>query len=461
MTLRHAGMLPRATALGLAGLAALPGVSAADTLRDEIEQLRASLREEIAALKAKERQLDQQVLRLDQKSQLLDRQLQSLRAAGVGRPAGTAPPADSPARRRPNRREPPVTLAQQVPAEPSPEPARPTDQAAPIAGPSAREQQAQRALEVATPVSSSGGILTPKGQVVIAPSLGYDYTAQNQLGVNGFQIIPGIIFGNFYVNRVEQYVTTGAVTARVGVTNRFELNVRVPYLYNLTTTTSTIGQGPNSRQFSVNATNAAIGDIQAGASYQINAGLEDWPIFIGNVALKSTTGVSPYEVPIFLQTDPGQTERAGLPRKTSTGTGFYSVSPSLTMIYPSAPGTLFANLSYVNTIGARVSIRDRTGGPSTTTNLTPGQAVGLTAGVGFALNERTSLSLSYQQQYVFESLQNGRSIPGSAYSFGSFNFGIGYELSERTRLNANVAIGVGPNTPAARLLIEVPYRFSL
>jgi hypothetical protein len=56
-------------------------------------------------------------------------------------------------------------------------------------------------VETAPTLSTIGGVLTPKGQIVIDPSIEYDYWAQNQLGVNGFQIIPGITFGNIFVTR--------------------------------------------------------------------------------------------------------------------------------------------------------------------------------------------------------------------------------------------------------------------
>lgn len=489
-------VLARAAAVSVAvGLVASPGTSAADQLRDEIEQLRITLRNEIATLRQREQQLNLEVLRLDQKSQLLDRQLRALRAAGVGRPAAAAsastegeppsspaPPvrnraASSPARTGPQA---PIVVAQQ---QPDPAAAAHQDssggstgsgaatvaaptrqgegQTAPITGPRREEEQARRTLETSAALSTTGGVLTPKGQVQISPTFGYDYTSQNQLGVNGFQIIPGITFGNVFVNRVEQNVGTFGATVRVGITDRLELNVRVPYVLNETNTTSLIPIGANAQQLSTTAFNYNIGDIQFGASYQINAGLDGWPIFIANAAFKTVTGTSPYEVPIYTVNDTNGQFLRGIARKSPTGTGFYSITPSLTVIYPTAPGTLFANLLYTNNLGRRVSVRSTDGGPPTAIDLTPGEAVGLTVGIGFALNDRASLTLSYQQQHVFSSLQNGQTIRGSSYSFGSFNFGIGYELSERLRVNANVGIGVGPNTPAARLLIEFPYRFSL
>lgn len=471
---RRAGLVMRAAIAGGACLAPIAASAQVDSLRDEIEQMRVTLRGEMAALRQREQQLDAEVLRLDQRNQLLDRQLQTLRAAGPGQPAASARTDEELSARRRRR---PVRRAIQEPAlaaQPSESPAaavpvegavgapgQPAGQAAPITGPAPGKQAARRTLETALTLSTTGGVLTPRGQVQVDPQFGYDYTSQNQLGVNGFQIIPGITFGNIFVNRVEQNVATAGVTLRVGITDRLELNTRIPYVFNASSTTSLIPEGTNAQQLSTSAFNSNIGDIQVGASYQVNSGQNGWPIFIGNLLFKTVTGTSPYEVPIFTDNDPNGQFLRGIAKKSPTGTGFYSISPSLTVIYPTAPGTLFANVLYTNNLSSRVSLQNTSGGAPTPLDLTPGQSVGLTLGIGFALNDRASLSLSYQQQYVFTSMQDGQSIRGSAYGFGSFNFGIGYQLSERLRVNANVGIGVGPNTPAARILVEFPYFFSL
>ena len=139
--------------------------------------------------------------------------------------------------------------------------------------------------------------MTPKGQIVIDPSIEYDYWAQNQLGVNGFQIIPGIFFGNVFATRFEQNITTAAVTLRGGVTDRLELNAKIPFVYNTGSTTSLIPVGPNAQILSVGANGAGIGDVQGGASYQFNSGENGWPIFVGNFLFKTVTGTSPFHWP--------------------------------------------------------------------------------------------------------------------------------------------------------------------
>jgi hypothetical protein len=296
---------------------------------------------------------------------------------------------------------------------------------------------------------------------VIDPSIEYDYWSQNQLGVNGFQIIPGITFGNIFATRFEQNITTAAVTIRGGVTDRLELNAKIPYVYNAGSTSSLIPLGSSAQLLSVSANGADLGDIQFGASYQFNSGETGWPIFVGNFLFKTVTGISPFEVPIITVNDPNGQFLAGTPQKLATGTGFYALMPSVTVLLPTAPGVLFANLQLQHNFARTQPIQDRAGGPATPVNLQPGESPAITFGIGFALNDRAALTLSYQQTHVFTAYADGRPITGSPYSYGTFNFGLGYQISQSTRLNFSVGIGAGPNTPAAKVLLELPYRFSL
>jgi hypothetical protein len=467
---------------GGASLIALPGTALADSSTDDLNQLRATIQKEIAALKKQEDKLHQQFLELDRKSQLLDRknqlldrQLSILRATGLGT-ASAAPPAAAassfaaPASGLEVAQTPaPATSAPVTAPEAggggAPAPSPPAgSESAPIAGPSAAQQQARQVVETAPSLSNAGGVLTPKGQFVIDPSIEYDYWSQNQLGVNGFQIIPGITFGNIFANRIEQNITTAAVTARYGITDRLEINVKVPYVYNTGSTNSLIEVGATPTLLTLGATGMGIGDIQFGASYQFNSGENGWPIFVGNLLFKTATGISPFDVPIVTVNDPNRNLGEfleGQPTKLATGTGFYAAEPSLTVLMPTAPGVLFANLQDIHNIGQTVGIQSVTGGPPTPVLLQPGENPAVTFGIGFALNDRAALTLSYQQSHVFTAFENHQAINGSPYSFGTFNFGLGYQISQSTRLNLSVGIGAGQNAPVAKVLLELPYKFSL
>ena len=474
-------MMAPALLFGGVSLVAMSSGAVADpSSTDDLDQLRATIQKEITTLKKQEQTLHQQVLELDRKSQLLDRknqlldqQLRSIRATGLG-PVSAVPtaaatqPVPAPAASAVEVAQTPAPAAAPAPAASAP--AAPAaspggggggGESAPIAGPSAAQQQARQVVETSPNLSASGGVLTPKGQFVIDPSIEYDYWSQNQLGVNGFQIIPGITFGNIFANRVEQNITTAAVTGRYGITDRLEVNVKVPFVYNSGSTTSLIPVGTTAELLTLNATGSGIGDIQVGTSYQFNSGENGWPILIGNMLYKTATGVSPFQVPIVTVNDPNGQFLEGQPKQLATGTGFNAVEPSLTILMPTAPGVLFANIQDVHNFGRTVDIQSVAGGPATPAKLQPGENPAITFGIGFALNDRAAMTFSYQQEHVFTAFANNQAIQGSPYSFGTFNFGLGYQISQSTRLNLSVGIGAGPNAPVAKVLLELPYKFSL
>jgi hypothetical protein len=473
--------------LGGTSLIALPFAARADSATDDLNQLRATVQKELATLKKQEAELHRQVLDLDRKSRildlknrLLDKQLRELRATGIqtvspvpSDVAASAPTTSDSGIESGSGVEVAQTPSQTSTSTSSPSPAaaqgggntaptQPTGgESAPIAGPSAAQQQAKQVVETAPALSNTGGVLTPKGQFILDPSIEYDYFSQNELGVNGFQIIPGITFGNIFANRVEQNITTAALTARYGITDRLEVNVKVPYVYSTGNTISLIPEGTSAQLLDVGATGTGIGDIQFGTSYQFNTGENGWPIFIGNLLFKTATGISPFQVPIVTVNDTNGEFLEGQPTKLPTGTGFYAAEPSLTMLVPTAPGVLFANLQDIHNFGRTVNIQNVEGGAGIPAFLQPGENPAITFGIGFALNDRAALTFSYQQEHVFTAYENHQAIAGSPYSFGTFNFGLGYQINQSTRVNLSVGIGAGQNAPVAKVLLEVPYRFSL
>ncbi|HQT46958.1 MAG TPA: hypothetical protein PLY97_07025, partial [Acidocella sp.] len=175
---------------------------------------------------------------------------------------------------------------------------------------------------------------------------------------------------------------------------------------------------------------------------------------------KTATGVSPYQVPVYTVNDPNGQFLEGVAKRLPTGTGFYALEPSLTIFYPTAPGVLFANLQYVENFSRSFNVPNPTGGAPVHENLSPGSAAAVTFGLGFALNDKASMTFSYQEEHVFGSSANGQSLAGSSYDFGTFNFGLGYTVSPTTSINLGVGIGAGPNAPVAKILVEVPIRFN-
>jgi hypothetical protein len=443
---RNFRRMPLSLLLGTACIVAMPGLSQASPSLDDLEKLQAQILKQEAKLKTQQALLHDESVQLNSQSALLDSELRTLRATGTG------PGTGSTAQAQPEAAAP----VQAAPVQAAPPP---DQEAAPVTGPSPKKRASRRILLTAPTLASTGGVLTPRHQLIVDPSLEYDYSSQNQLDLSGFTILPGITFGNIFIARVRENVLTASLGLRYGLTNRIEVNAKLPYVYEYG---STITQpvGPNAQVLSPSAHNFSLGDAQLGASYQINSGNAGWPIFVGNFIFKSTTGVGPFSVPVYTVNDTNGQYLQGISKKLPTGSGFYSAEPSLTILYPTAPGVLFANLLYIKNLASTVDVQSLGGGPATPTKLSPGDAVAATFGMGFALNDQTSLTLSYQQEHVFGAFANGKPIKGSDYDFGSFNFGVGYEVSKRVSLNFGVAIGEGPNTPVAKLLFDIPIRFN-
>ncbi|WP_137127770.1 outer membrane protein [Roseomonas sp. HF4] len=407
-----------------------------------------------AALERQQQQLREQSDRLARQERLIQaqsREIETLRGA-VGAP---------PSRRTAAAQRAPAAAPVVVPAPAGTQPAeapRGPSTAAEAAQVARREEQ--RVLGTDPTLARVGGVLTPRGALSVEPTLEYLYGENIQATVNGFSIVPGITFGSVDIRRSTRRAATAAVTLRYGVTDRFEINTRIPYVFR----NDTIETGPSditAQPIVIDPSGDGLGDIEFGASYQINAGLADWPIFIANLRVKSDTGRSPFEVPIYTVNDIQGGFLRGLERELPTGTGFWSVEPGITVAWASDPAVFFGGLRYIWNIARDVDVQDPAGGPSRRLNLDPGDGIGLNFGVGFALNERTSISLGYEHIFVFRSSQEGQSIAGSSTDIGTFNFGLSYRASEAVSVNLGVGIGVTEGAPDARLILRVPVRFNL
>lgn len=347
-------------------------------------------------------------------------------------------------------------------AQPAPSGQAPAAQSASTAAEAAAAQQQEQQRVIATDptLARVGGVLTPRGMFSLEPSYEYFYAQNTQAIVNGFTIVPGITFGTVDIRQSTQRGNLGAVTMRYGVTDRMEVNIRVPWL-SQSDTIQTAPADTNAQPITIGPTGSGLGDIEFGTSYQINEGLNDWPVFIANLRVKSDSGRSPFDVPIYTINDPQGGFTRGLPKELPTGTGFWAIDPGVTVAWASDPAVFFGSLRYIWNIARDVDIQDSTGGAPARTNLDPGDGVGINFGVGFSLNEKSSISISYEHVRISASRAEGRKISGSDFDTGTFNFGLSYRVSDRMSVNLGVGIGVTDQTPDTRIILRVPIRFSL
>jgi len=289
-------------------------------------------------------------------------------------------------------------------------------------------------------IVEQGGVLLKKGALVIEPSAEFSLVETNSAEVSGFTVLPAILIGNFNISEVTRETLTAALTARVGITNRLEFEVRVPYIYrNDRVTARPVGTGSSADETS-NFNGDGIGDIEFAAHYQINDGSGGLPFFVGNLRAKSDTGESPFDV---------DTDATGNPTELPTGTGFWSLQPSITMILPTDPAVIFGNINYTWNIERNI---DGFG------DIDPGDSFGGSLGVGFALNEKVSLSMAYDHTYLLETKQGGNTLSNPLH-IGRALLGGSYRLSPDTSLNLNIGIGVTELAPDIQTQLRVPITF--
>jgi len=359
--------------------------------------------------------------------------------------------------------------AQSQPQPPLPPPGtgtQPAASAAPAAGPSRAVGQAPardlRPPEVA-PLFEAPGVLTARGRTVLEPSFQFGYSSSNRVALVGYTIIPALLIGLIDVREVKRNTFTAALAARHGLTNRTEVEVRVPYVYRSDSTVSRELFTGSAVERVFDTSGRAVGDVEMSLRHQLNDGGVDKPYYVAGLRVKTRTGRDPFEV-VTDCTRRCVGENAtgtGLPLDLPTGSGFYGVQPSVTWLFPSDPAIFFGSVSYLHNVKrSDVSRRVLNGETEPLGEVKPGAVIGFNFGIGLALNEKASLSLGYDHSSMGRTKQNGMTVPGSVRTqLGTLLMGFSYRLSDRRTVNVTVGAGLTRDTPDVSLSVRVPLSF--
>jgi hypothetical protein len=314
------------------------------------------------------------------------------------------------------------------------------------------------------------GVLTPPGKFVLEPSVQFGYSSTERVALVGYTVIPAILIGLIDVRQVKTTTSTAILAARYGLTNRLELEARVPYVHiNSDTVSREIFTG-SAQDKVFNATGKGLGDVEATARYQINQGGIDKPFYVGWLRYKSRTGKDPFEVVTDCVTRcVANATGTGLPLELPTGSGFEALQAGLTWLFASDPVVFFGSLSYLhnferNNVQRTVLTGAPEPNPQTTTepigNLKAGDIVGFNLGMGLALNEKAAISIGYDHSLIGRTESNGEPLPGSVrVQLGTLLLGGSYRFNERMSLNVSLGVGVTRDTPDTTLMVRVPISF--
>ena len=323
-------------------------------------------------------------------------------------------------------------------------------------------KQDGRPPEIAPPFEQPG-ILTQKGKYVFEPSLQFGYSSSNRVALVGYTVIPALLIGLIDVREVKRNTFTGALAARTGITNLLEVEVKVPYVYRSDATVSRELFTGTAVERVFNTSGMGIGDVELAARYQLNQGAPDKAYYIAGLRVKSRTGTDPFNVVTDCTTRcvGENVTGTGLPLKLPTGSGFYSIQPTLTWLFPSDPAIFFGTLSYLHNMKRKnVSRRVLNGESENIGDLAPGDVFGFNFGIGLALNDKASVSLGYDHSSIGRMKQNGANVPGSVRTqLGTLLVAYSYRLSDKRSLNVSVGAGVTRDTPDVSLSLRIPTTF--
>ena len=309
-------------------------------------------------------------------------------------------------------------------------------------------------LDVAT-VFNQPSIMTPKGTFILDPSLQYSYSSSDRVSIIGFSVLNAVLIGQIDVRSVNRSSWIATLGGRYGLTNRLEIEARVPYVYRTDdTVTRSIGGVATDQLFSSDGN--GLGDIELAARYQLNAPRDDGAFYVAGLRLKTRTGKDQYEV--------DYDSNFNLPKELPTGSGFYSLQPSLSAVLPADPVVFFGGINYVWNIKRDVNAVRYTNGSVISFQdigeVDPGDSVGLNFGMGLALNERSSFSLSYEHTWIDKTTFDGQVANDAlAVQLATLQAGFSYRLNKRTNLNLSIGAGLTDDTPDTTLTLRVPIRF--
>jgi hypothetical protein len=400
----------------------------------EVSQLRQLVLQQQSRLDNQEREL------LRQRQQLAN-QAEAMRTAGLGAvpplPSATPP---MPAQANGGQQN-ASAMAQNQQSAPQaarpqliPPPSAPTQTASAEADRPRSQRQADQLL------LDAGGVLLPRWHWQIEPSLDWTHISSDRVNISGYTVFNSIVIGTIRVDDVTRDIGSFAVSGRVGLPRRTQLDLRVPYQYRVDRETLGVGTADLRDQYTEGG---HLGDVEATASWQPFVAKGIIPATILRLRARFPTGESAFEIPRIPTGAGGQTKLIRPP----SGSGHYVLEPGFTAVWRSDPLVLF--------IGAARSFPIERDFP-VFGKIEPGPVTSFFAGLNLAVNERSSLNISFSNQLTASTRQNGLKLIGTPSNDARLGIGGSFGITETQSVSVTLQMGLTDQSPAYALSIGVP-----
>ena len=291
--------------------------------------------------------------------------------------------------------------------------------------------------------------------------VGYSHFSNARINLDGFLALDTIFLGTISIDKATSDIFTLDPTISLGLSDNLVIDANIPYLYRISNFQSGGAGGSASGLVEETVHGRGLGDINVGASYRLMKESAGRPDLVINARVKFPTGRDPYGIE-FVDVSNSQ-GNLQVPRQLSTGTGVYSASVGLSALKTLDPMIVFGSMNYYHNFQRSFGDVDEAPG-NQSGDVNVGDAIQFGAGMAYALNDKSSISMSYSQRIVQHSRirRNGEAwqrIVGSQGNVALVNLGGTFSLADNLSLVTTVGIGLTDDSPDMLVSVRVPYRF--
>jgi hypothetical protein len=296
--------------------------------------------------------------------------------------------------------------------------------------------------------------------LTVTPSFTYSYGDNRFFTLNGFMALGAIFLGNIDVARQQNTVFSPSVNLTYGANKRLQYDLTVPFSVRTATYVSAGTQNSSNQQSDKSVSGAGLGDVNAGLYYALPQKRIGGPSVILNAHFTAPTGRAPYGVKIVQ--DRNGNDSLSYATSLPTGGGVWGLSAGATVIQQTDPAILFAGLNYYYNFPSGfkdISPQDGTTQPGW---VQPGDALSVTLGTAFALNDKMSTSFSVQDTLVRSTRVRPvggawTTIAGSSLNAALFNIGATFAVNQHTSYQTMLGIGITHDAPNFQFTVRVPH----
>jgi hypothetical protein len=293
-------------------------------------------------------------------------------------------------------------------------------------------------------------------------SFGYSHFGDARINLDGFLALDAIFLGTISIDEVDADIFTSDLTVRYGVSDRFFIDASIPFLYRASNFRSGGAGGAANAPVETRVSDQGLGDVSIGASYQILAETARRPNLVVSGRVKLPTGQEPFGID-FVEVQ-GSEGNLQVPRSLATGSGVWGASVGISALKTMDPMVVFGSINYFRNFERGFADIDENPGDQPG-RVSIGNAVQFGAGLAYALNETSSISMSYSQRLVersrlkLDAAENFQRVVGSQANIGLVNLGATFSLGRSLSLVTTVGIGLTDDSPDMVVGVRLPYRF--